>query len=68
MSTQSPGLCAFCTHARTIQNDRASVFWLCEASKFNPRLSKYPRLPIFKCEEYQKKEVLSANLQETIKP
>lgn len=50
----SPGLCASCTYARTIQNDRGSVFWLCEASKFNPRLAKYPRLPVLTCEEYQK--------------
>ncbi|HNB53065.1 MAG TPA: hypothetical protein PK530_14040, partial [Anaerolineales bacterium] len=49
----SPGLCASCTHARTVQNDRGSVFWLCEASKFNPRLLKYPRLPVFKCPAYQ---------------
>jgi hypothetical protein len=51
-----PGLCAHCIHARTIQNDRGSVFWLCEASKFNPKLSKYPRMPVSKCEEYQKQE------------
>jgi len=52
----NPGLCASCTHARMIQNNRGSVFWLCEASQFNPQLSKYPRLPVLDCEVYQKRE------------
>jgi len=47
-----PGLCATCIHAKTIQNDRGSVFWLCEAHKTRPDLPRYPRLPVVRCPVY----------------
>ncbi len=48
----SPGLCQSCTHARLITSDRNSIFLLCEAHVFNPRLAKYPALPVWTCESY----------------
>ena len=48
----SPGLCRSCTHARLVTSDRSSVFLLCEAYQFNPRLAKYPALPVWACESH----------------
>jgi hypothetical protein len=48
-----PGLCAACRHARQVQNDRGSVFWLCEASRWLPELPKYPPLPVRQCAGYE---------------
>jgi hypothetical protein len=43
------GLCATCMHARTIRSAKGSEFWLCEAAKTDPRLKKYPPLPVLRC-------------------
>jgi hypothetical protein len=47
------GLCASCVHARRIQSDRNSVFWLCQLSATDPRFAKYPELPVLACPGYQ---------------
>jgi hypothetical protein len=47
------GLCASCGHARRIQSDRNSVFWLCQLSATDPRFAKYPALPVLACPGYQ---------------
>ena len=49
------GLCATCTHAAVIRNDRGSEFVLCELSKTDPRFPRYPRLPVLSCEGYERK-------------
>jgi hypothetical protein len=49
------GLCATCNHARRIESDRGSVFWLCELSATRPRFPKYPRLPVLACSGYEAK-------------
>jgi hypothetical protein len=54
------GLCSHCRHARRIESDRGSVFWLCELSRTDERFPKYPRLPVLSCPGYQKKEMGSA--------
>jgi hypothetical protein len=46
---ESAGLCARCVHARAIVSDRGSVFVLCEASRTDPSLDPYPRLPVLRC-------------------
>jgi hypothetical protein len=43
------GLCATCTHARTIRSAKGSEFWLCEHAKTNPHFKKYPPLPVLRC-------------------
>jgi len=50
------GLCAHCVHARQIASDRGSIFLQCELSFTDPRFEKYPRLPVFVCSGYRKKE------------
>ena len=46
-----PGLCAQCAHATRLVTPR-SVFWLCRAARNDPRLVKYPRLPVHACHAY----------------
>ena len=47
------GLCTNCRHARRVQSDRGSVFYLCERSLTDPAYAKYPRLPVLRCAGYQ---------------
>jgi hypothetical protein len=53
---QQVGLCADCLHARRIESERGSVYFLCELSMSDPRFPKYPRLPVVSCSGYAKKE------------
>jgi hypothetical protein len=46
------GLCDSCRHARPIESDRGSVFFLCELSANDPRFPKYPALPVIRCPGY----------------
>ena len=43
------GLCADCAHARRIESDRGSVFYLCGLSARDDAYPKYPRLPVTRC-------------------
>lgn len=43
------GLCASCAHARVVENDRGSRFYLCELAKQDPRFPRYPPLPVVAC-------------------
>jgi len=43
------GLCARCQHARVIESDRGSRFWLCERSKTDPSFPRFPPLPVTAC-------------------
>jgi hypothetical protein len=45
----SVGLCATCRHARRTGSARGSTFWRCALSATDPRLPKYPRLPVLTC-------------------
>jgi hypothetical protein len=47
------GLCDRCRHARRIENDRGSVFVLCERSRTDARFPRYPRLPVVACTGYE---------------
>jgi hypothetical protein len=48
------GLCATCAHARVIENDRGSRFYLCELAKTDPRFARYPRLPVVACPGWER--------------
>lgn len=54
INPQKVGLCADCRHARRVESDRGSVFFLCELALTDPRFQKYPRLPVVTCEGYEK--------------
>lgn len=47
------GLCSVCRHARTTGNRRGSVFYLCTMAEKDPRLRRYPPLPIVRCPAFQ---------------
>jgi hypothetical protein len=49
------GLCDSCEHARRIESDRGSVFYLCELSSSDSRFPKYPPLPVIQCPGYKPK-------------
>jgi hypothetical protein len=47
------GLCVDCTHARRIESDRGSVFYMCQLALTDSRFKKYPRLPVLSCAGYE---------------
>lgn len=47
------GLCADCVHARRVESDRGSVFFLCQLALTDSRFKKYPPLPVRSCAGYQ---------------
>ena len=47
------GLCFTCKYGQRVTSSRASAFWLCERSTFDPTYPKYPRLPVMQCAGYE---------------
>ena len=43
------GLCDSCRHARIVHSSRGSIFSLCQLAETDPRVPKYPRLPVLRC-------------------
>ena len=54
MNETAAGLCSDCRQARVIENQRGSVFLMCERSKTDAQFAKYPHLPMMACEGYEK--------------
>jgi hypothetical protein len=50
------GLCGNCSHARRVESERGSVFVMCKLSATDDRFPKYPRLPVFSCAGYSRRE------------
>ena len=48
------GLCASCTHARRVENDRGSVFVRCAYAAVDRAFAKYPRLPVVACAAWRR--------------
>jgi hypothetical protein len=55
MTAMQAGLCDSCKHQRIIRNTRGSVFSMCERSKTDARFPKYPRLPVRRCDGYERR-------------
>jgi len=51
----SAGLCDSCRHQRLIHNTRGSTFSLCERSRTDPAYPRYPRLPVSRCDGYERR-------------
>jgi hypothetical protein len=50
------GLCDSCAHQKLIRNTRGSEFSLCLRSRTEPdRFPRYPRLPVKRCEGYERR-------------
>lgn len=47
------GLCDRCRHQRLVPNTRGSVFSLCERSRTDPRLRRYPPIPVLRCPGFE---------------
>jgi hypothetical protein len=43
------GLCARCAFASVQRNRRGNAFWRCRAADSDPRLLRYPPLPVRAC-------------------
>jgi len=48
------GLCDHCRYQRVVKNTRGSTFSLCERSKFDPEYPRYPRLPVARCDGFER--------------
>jgi len=47
------GLCARCRHARRIAHPRGgAAYWRCGMHDSEPRMPKYPRLPVERCASF----------------
>ncbi|MEZ4450834.1 MAG: hypothetical protein R3B09_15240 [Nannocystaceae bacterium] len=53
------GLCATCVAGRSVVSGRGSVFWRCAVHDEDPRVPKYPRLPVRGCPYYRSREPTS---------
>lgn len=62
------GLCETCAWVRPIENDRGSVFYLCGRAKEEPQYTKYPRLPVLRCNGYEVKGIASLPLKSSVAP
>jgi len=49
------GLCDACAHARVVTSARGSTFSLCALSVADPRLPRYPRLPVVRCPGFERR-------------
>ena len=49
------GLCHSCRYQKLIRNTRGSTFSMCERSKTDDRYPKYPRLPVERCQGWEKR-------------
>lgn len=47
------GLCAACVHAAQQKSSRGSVFWRCRRADTDPRLLRYPPLPVTRCPGFE---------------
>lgn len=50
------GLCSTCDHGRRIKSAHGSTFWLCGTAADDPRLRKYPQLPVLQCHAFARTE------------
>lgn len=49
MTMDRAGLCAACAHAKVLKTKSGADIYLCEAAASDPRLSKFPPLPVRAC-------------------
>jgi hypothetical protein len=50
------GLCVECAHARKVESDRGTRFYMCGLAAVNPEFRKYPVLPVVLCSGYVAKD------------
>ena len=50
------GLCETCRHVKKLSNAKGSTFYMCQRAETDPKYTRYPRLPVQKCEGHEKTE------------
>ena len=50
------GLCSTCRWARSNTNTRGSSFWQCRRAEQDPKLLRYPPLPVTSCHGFERGE------------
>ncbi len=48
------GLCLDCRRLRIVVSRTGNRFYLCERSRTDPKYPKYPRLPVLRCDGYER--------------
>jgi hypothetical protein len=51
------GLCSACAHQRLVGNTRGSRFSLCGLARADARFPKYPRMPVLRCDGFDRREI-----------
>jgi hypothetical protein len=51
------GLCDSCKHQKIVRSGRGSVFSMCLLHKTDERFPKYPRIPVERCQGYERREL-----------
>ena len=49
----APGLCGTCVHAKLNETHRGTAYLRCTRAAWDPRLPRYPRLPVLECEGFE---------------
>jgi hypothetical protein len=49
-----PGLCRTCLHPKLNETRRGTVYLRCARAAWDPRLPRYPRLPVAKCPGFER--------------
>ena len=49
----APGLCETCVHAKLNETHRGTAYLRCTRAAWDPRLPRYPRLPVIECLGYE---------------
>jgi hypothetical protein len=52
-----PGLCRACRHAKLNETRRGTAYLRCTRSASDPRLPRYPRLPVSDCVGFERAEL-----------
>jgi hypothetical protein len=47
------GLCDTCRHVKKLSNAKGSTFYMCQRAETDPKFTRYPRLPVLKCEGFE---------------
>ena len=47
------GLCATCVHLKLLRSQRESVFFFCLRSESDPRFTRYPPVPVLRCDGHE---------------
>lgn len=55
------GLCGRCAHRHVIVNARGSRFYRCRRAEHDPRLVRYPRLPVTSCPGFEETAIALAD-------